>query len=302
MINNYSPIVLFAYNRPDHLTRTVNALLNNSLADKSELIIYSDAPKYPEASKNVEEVRKYIRFIKGFKNINIIEREKNYGLANSIIDGVTTCINNYGRVIVLEDDLVTSPYFLTYMNEGLNLYENDHKVASIHSFMYSTKIKLPDYFFIRGADCLGWATWKRAWDLFNPDSNFLLNEIKKKKFDRQFNFNNSYNYTGMLQSQIDGKISSWAIRWYASTFLADKYTLYPKNSFVDHIGWDGSGTNCFGYGNFNTKFSETYNSVPLLPVIDSQIGRKAIIKYFLSLKSNIFKKIKKVIKLIFKYN
>jgi hypothetical protein len=295
-INDIAPIVIFAYNRPIHIQKTLNALAANPLASESELIIFSDAPKNQETVEGVQAVRSLIKNIQGFKSVKIIERDKNFGLANSIIDGVTSIVDQYGKLIVLEDDLVTSPFFLTYMNDGLKLYENDDRVASIHSYIYPVKKELPDYFFLRGADCLGWATWKRAWDIFNPDAQFLLNEIKKRNLDKLFNFNNSYDYTGMLRAQLEGKVSSWAVRWYASAFLADKYTLYPGTSFVNHIGFDGSGTNCGDSGNYDMKFLALYKKLPLMDVCDCAKARKIVTQYFHYNKKNKWYSILKRIK------
>jgi hypothetical protein len=296
-LNKFTPIILFVYNRPEHTRQTIESLLLNIHADESILFIYSDAPKNQQSEENVQAVRSYIKTIKGFKFITIIEREKNCGLANSIIDGVTNIVNQYGKVIVLEDDMITSPYFLTYMNDGLTLFENDYRVASIHGYIYPVKKKLPNYFFLRSADCWGWATWKRAWDLFNPDGQYLLNEIKKQNMEKLFNFNGSYNYTGMLQEQINGKVSSWAIRWYASVFLANKYTLYPGSSLVRNIGLDGSGTHCGDTSNYNTDFSIIYLPISPLDVNDSTVARKIITQYFYNIgKISIVNKLIKYIK------
>ncbi|MDD4082332.1 MAG: glycosyltransferase [Sphaerochaetaceae bacterium] len=157
----FAPIVLFVYSRLDHTKRTVEALKNNLLADESNLIIFSDAPKNEKSKKAVEEVRKYIHSIKGFKSVKIIERKNNVGLANSIIDGVTKVVNKYGKIIVLEDDLVTSKYFLNFMNDSLELYKNESKVISISGYTYPVG-GLAETFFIKGTDCWGWATWKRG--------------------------------------------------------------------------------------------------------------------------------------------
>ena len=126
------------------------------------------------------------------------------------------------KVIVLEDDLVTSPHFLQYMNDGLGIYERDDRVISIHGYSYPVHGKLPETFFLRGADCLGWATWKRGWDLFEDDGQRLLNELERRNLTRSFDFDGSYPYTQMLRDQIAGSNSSWAVRWYASAFLRDK--------------------------------------------------------------------------------
>jgi GT2 family glycosyltransferase len=165
-----APIVLFTYNRPVHTKQTIDALLKNTLATDSDIIIFSDYPKTEKVVESVKQTREYLKTIKGFRSIKIIERNENFGLANNIIDGVTTVVNQYGKIIVLEDDLLTSPYFLRYMNEALMLYENEKDVVCIHGYIYPVKQKLPDTFFLRGADCWGWATWKHGWDIFNPDS------------------------------------------------------------------------------------------------------------------------------------
>jgi len=301
-MKQYAPIVLFVYNRPDHTQKTLEGLAANLLANESDLIIYSDASKNQQAIEGVNAVRSFIKHIKGFQSVTIIERDKNWGLANSIIDGVTSVVNKYGKVIVLEDDIVTSPYFLTYMNEALTIYENYEQVISIHGYIYPVKKKLPDYFFLRGADCWGWATWKRGWDIFNPNAQYLLDEIKKQKLDKLFNFYNSYDYTGMLQMQIDGKISSWAIRWYASAFLAEKFTLYPGESLIKNIGNDGSGTHCDDSNNYNTEFSKHYKSISLIDVHDSIKARHSIMKYYLNIRkksfiSQLMNKTKRILKL-----
>ncbi len=239
---NLAPIVLFVYNRPNHAKQTINALQQNNLAALSDLIIYSDAAQNELSSAKVLETRAYIKTISGFNSIKIIEREQNVGLAANVIEGVTDVVNNYGTAIILEDDLVVSPFFLQYMNDALIIYKNDEKVISIHGYVYPVKEKLPQTFFLRGADCWGWATWKRGWDLFETDGKKLLAQIKSENLEGQFNFNHSFNYVKMLKDQIAGKNSSWAVRWYASAFLKDKLTLYPGKSLVQNIGADGDGT------------------------------------------------------------
>jgi hypothetical protein len=266
-----APIVLFVYNRPFHTEQTLNALAANYLAHESALYIYADGPKdnaSAEALESIKQTRDLIKEKKWCKETVIVESKINKGLANSIIHGVTEVINKHSKAIVLEDDLVTHPFFLTYMNEYLNIYENDEQVISIHGFMYPVKkeIKLP--FFLKGADCWGWATWKRGWDLFEPDAALLLDGLLKKNLAKEFNFNNTYNYTSLLEEQIAGTIDSWAIRWYASAFLLNKLTLYPPVSLVHNIGFDGSGTHkdvieSKHSNNFNFKSFELKKIAPV---------------------------------------
>ena len=238
-----APIVIFTYNRPWHTQQTVEALLKNEYASESDLIIFSDAPKNEAAKKGVEESRSYIRNITGFKSLRIIERDRNFGLANNIIDGVTSIVNEFGRIIVLEDDLLTSPYFLKFMNEALDKYEKVEEVVSVHGYLYPVKEKLPTNFFLKHTDSLGWGTWKESWNVFNSDGAYLLSKLESRKIVGEFNFNDTYNFAKMLKDQIEGLNNSWAIRWYASTFLADKISLFPNVSLVYHNGNDLQATN-----------------------------------------------------------
>lgn len=282
---NLAPIVLFTYNRLWHTMQTVEALKKNELADQSDLFIFSDGPKNEEDEEKVKQVREYLRTIKGFKRITIIERDRNFGLANNIIDGVTNVVNEYGKIIVLEDDLVTSSGFLNYMNEGLKVYANEELVASIHAYIYPLKYpeNLPETFFIRGADCWGWATWARAWKYFEPDGKKLLYELKRRKLTKEFDFWGSYPYTRMLQDQIKGKNNSWAIRWYASCFLENMLTLYPRYSLVKNIGLDRTGAHC-GYTEvFDTSLSKNIR-ISKIDIKESVLAKKYMTQYLRSIK------------------
>ncbi len=238
-----APIILFVYNRPLHTQQTINALLKNTLSAESTLIVYSDGPKL-HANDDVKKVRDYLKSIKGFKETKIIERSENWGLAKNIIEGVTETLQEYDRTIVLEDDLVTSPYFLTYMNQALELYQDESKVASIHGYIYPTTEHLSDTFFLLGADCSGWGTWRRAWNFFEPDGKKLLKKLRDQNLCHKFDYNGSYPFTKMLKDFTNGRNNSWAVRWYASAFLENMLTLYPGKSLIQNIGMDGSGTHC----------------------------------------------------------
>ena len=294
-----APIVLFVYNRTDHTKQTVEALQKNELASESELFIYSDAAKNEEAKNKVQEVRDYIHTIDGFKKITIIEREKNWGLADSIIDGVTKIVNEYGKIIVLEDDLVTSPYFLKFMNDALTMYENELKVASIHGYIYPIE-NLPETFFIKGADCWGWATWQDRWDIFEPNGQKLLEELKSTKLENEADFNGSYEFTKMLKDQIDGKNNSWAIRWYMSAFLKDMLTLYPGQSYVQNIGFSEEATHCISAINTFDVILSSSNSSSKIDIIEDFDSRKKIETFFNSIKLTITKRLISKIKRLLK--
>lgn len=277
---NLAPIALFVYNRLDHTEQTVSALKRNFLAPDSDLFVFSDAPRNPEAIQAVLSVRDYIANITGFKSVTIIERPVNLGLANSIIDGVTSVAKQHGRVIVIEDDLITSPYFLQYMNDGLNVYEKNNDVASIHGYVYPIKENLPETFFLQGADCWGWATWNNRWTMFEVDGAQLLSKLKQNKLINRFDFNGTYSYSKMLADQVSGKNNSWAVRWYASAFLNNKYTLYPGKSLVLNIGNDGSGTHCGETDDFSSQLSNKAIRVNAITVEDNQQALLAIERFF----------------------
>ena len=262
MSSALAPIVLFVYNRPEHTRRTVEALSANRLAPQSRLIVFSDGPRNDRARVAVEEVRRYVDSIEGFASVETVKRERNQGLAASVISGVTRVVEEYGRVIVLEDDLITSPYFLDYMNEGLELYQDDKEVASVQAHMFPLKsaAALRCSFFLPFPGSWGWGVWSRSWCLFNPDAEYLLGEIRRRRLSRSFDLDRSYPYTRLLEQQVAGRVDSWAIRWYASLFLLGKKSLFPYRSFVVNIGFDGSGRHCgsFDAGAIDSTLARSY--------------------------------------------
>lgn len=277
-----APILLFVYNRPEHVKRTLAALEQNILAKESELFIYSDAARSPQDEASVAEVRKIIRTaLPFFKQVNIIERETNWGLARSIIDGVTTQINRYERVIVLEDDLIVAPYFLKFMNDALDTYQHEEKVGHIQACDFTQDTSLPDTFLIKWTGSWGWATWKRAWKYFNPDGKALLEELQRRKLTYTFDFNGKYGYTRMLRRQTEGKNNSWAIRWNASLFLNDILSLNVGKSLVQNEGFDGSGTNCGGGNLYASRLWMNPIQVHRIsPATENLQARNAYVRYY----------------------
>ena len=277
----YSPILLFVFNRPNHVRRTIAALQRNTLAAESVLYIYSDAARTPEQEESVNEVRKYIHSINEFKEIHIIERKENWGLARNIIDGVTTRVKEYGKVIVLEDDLVTAPYFLQFMNDALDIYKDEEKVGHIQGCDFTQDTSLPDTFLIKWTGSWGWATWERAWKYFNPDGKVLLEELEKRNLTYTFDFNGRYGFTRMLRRQIEGKNNSWAIRWNASLFLNDRF--------------DGSGTNCGGGGLYSSNlFMDRIEVKRIIPAIENKEARQAYVRYYARTNSFMAKAIRRI--------
>ncbi len=243
---NLAPIILFVYNRKWHTKETINALKKNHLSSKSELFIYSDGPKNKKDLDKVNEVRQYLETIQGFKKVTIIKKEKNQGLATSIISGVTEIINKYGKVIVLEDDLVTSPYFLNFMNKALDYFEDNEKVWHISG--WSIPIDLnneSDVYLYRVMNCWGWATWSKHWKYFEKNTSKLLDQFSTNDI-KLFNLDGTYNnFWKQVVLNHKNKLETWAIFWYAVIFKNNGLCLNPCKSFVRNIGFDGSGNHTF---------------------------------------------------------
>jgi hypothetical protein len=241
---NLAPIVLFVYKRPWHTRQTVEALLRNDLAAKSELIIYSDGPRAESDGENVTEVRRYVNSISGFKQVTVVERNRNLGLAKSVTTGVTDTVHRYGRIIVLEDDMVVSPHFLEYMNAALGLFEKSTRVMQISGHMFRVKFSdaVEDCFFLPYTTTVGWATWQRAWNLFDPGMKGAALLERDRRFRRAFDMEGTYPYHEMIVNQQRGKVSSWGIQWYLSVFCNTGLVLHPKRSLVRHIGFDEEAT------------------------------------------------------------
>ena len=288
-MSNLAPVALFVYNRIEHVRKTLNSLSNNLYAEKSDLYIFSDGAKTSEDISLVNSVRKYCSSINNFKSTTLVKRDKNFGLAKNLVNGISQILEKNDKIIVLEDDLLTDKFFLKFMNDSLTYFENQSDVVSIHGYIYPLEKKFLKPAFLRGADCWGWATWKRGWDLYNDDSNYLCSEIKKNNYKKKFNFNNSYNYFKLLEKTLSDKNSSWAIKWYASAFLKNKLTLYPPHSLVHNIGNDGSGTN----SSSSKIYDNILRNVPIklenIPIVEDKNLRNEFENYFFS-KNNFFKK------------
>ncbi|MDM5272403.1 glycosyltransferase [Sulfurovum sp. zt1-1] len=302
---NLAPIVLFVYNRPWHTQQTVEALQKNELAKDSELFIYSDEAKNENARENVDKVRKYIDKIEGFKKVTIIKREKNWGLADSIIDGVTKIINKYGKVIVLEDDLVTSPYFLKFMNEGLEVFQKREDIFSITGFSFSSSfMKFPKgyeediYLNIRPMSW-SWGTWKDRWQDIDWEIKGFNDFANNKNAINEFNKGGT-DLFGMLKLQMENKLDSWYIRWTYNAYLKKQYTVYPKISFVNNVGHDNSGVHCSVDTKNIYSHTELNNNSNFVLNNDITLNKKIIDSFNKGFNVKFKSKIKKYIKRLFK--
>lgn len=276
-----APILLFTYNRVGHTRDLIESLKRNREVAMSRLYIYSDGAKSAEDEAAVNEVRQYIEQIDGFAAIDIVKSETNRGLANSVIAGVTDVVNRHGNVIVLEDDLVVAPYFLQFMNDALNAYVDEERVGHIQACDFTQDPSLPPTFLIKWTGSWGWATWKRAWQLFNPDGQHLLAELEERQLTRTFDFDGNYPYTRMLRRQIAGQNNSWAIRWNATLFLNDILSLNVGRSLVNNNGFDGSGTNCGGGNLYQSNlWLEPLPVVKISPIEENLDARHAYARYY----------------------
>ena len=298
MQNNLAPICLFTYNRLGETKLTIEALQNNFLARDSNLFIFSDGPKNEDSGNKVEAVRNYIYSIGGFKNVHVLESKKNKGLANSIIDGVTKIINEYGFVIVLEDDLITSPNFLDFMNKGLQFYKDDGRIQSINGFSldlgycsdrYDTFSHMRTYSW-------GWATWGNRWnnDIFNKKAikNMITPQIL-----REFNVKCGSNMTQMLIRSLTNSNDSWYASWAFYHLIENKHSIYPYLSKIENIGYGEKATHCSTINVLKSNFDyvESRNFNFKIELDDSKKLSENFLKYF-TLKHKILFRINLIFK------
>lgn len=295
-----APILLFVYNRPQHVERGLASLLQNAEAKESELYVFSDAARKTAEEDAVSQVRKIVHGTTGFKQIHVIERTENWGLARNVIDGVSTIVNQYGRVIVLEDDLVVSPYFLQFMNEALDAYADEPRVGHIQACDFTQDTTLPATFLIQWTGSWGWATWQRAWAHFNSDGSELLRGLEERKLTKRFDFNGTYGFTRMLRRQIAGKNNSWAIRWNASLFLKGILSLNVGRSLVSNEGLDGSGTNSVsGDPYVSHLWMKPLEVKKISPIEENEDARKAFERYYghtNSFRAKVLKRLRRMCK------
>lgn len=276
-----APVIVFVYNRPDHTAQTIEALSNNHLAPESDVLFFSDASKGESDRQRVADVREFISTVPdsgAFRTVRTFEAERNRGLAGSVIAGVTRVINEAGRVIVLEDDHVTTPDFLTFMNDALVRYQSDRRVWSISG--YCPPITLPaDYaesvFFTYRGSSWGYATWKDRWDQVDwavtDYSSFRRSWTARKRLNR-----GGRDMAQMLALQMEGEIDSWAIRWCYAQSKLDALTVYPVHSLVQNIGLDGSGT----HSGYASNFSATIGRAPKKAEMCDPFVDKRVLKSF----------------------
>ena len=276
-----APIVLFAFNRPEHTRRCLESLRANPLASASELFIHVDGPKPGAAPALVEKnaaVKRVIREQPWCGRVHFIEPEVNRTMPVAMVDNVTQLVNRFGRIIVLEDDLVLAPGFLQFMNEGLDLYADCPQVWGVEGYLYPIPPLATDTCFLGFTSTWGWATWARAWAGFNPSAEGLLAQIPPAE-RRRFNLGNSYDYHGLLVKCTTGSWKYWDVRWYASVFARQGLCLYPRQSMVRNIGHDNSGMHCLPDEDFQSQLILDAVRVTRQPIVEDRTARRRIIRY-----------------------
>ena len=278
-----APILLFVYNRPLHTQKTVDALKKNDLAGNSQLFVISDGAKSEEGEKLVVQVREFVKTIDGFRSLTIINREKNFGLADSIIDGVNHAFTLDNRVIVLEDDIITAPSFLTFMNNALEFYQGDNTIFSISSYPYPINIPdsyKKDVFISYRASSWGWGTWKNRWDKVDWAVKDFDSFNKDKKAQKLFN-RAGEDSTPMLRAQMRGEIDSWAIRWSYSHYKYNAHCLFPTKPLCKNIGIDNSGTHSKKSKKFEVELSDNFDMIQLSKELEINDNIMKSMKYFM---------------------
>lgn len=277
-----APVVIFGYNRPGHLKNCLNSLKNNLESKDTEFLVFIDGPRNEEDKKKQKEIIAVIEKFQEFLSLKAEFRSENIGLAPSVIQGLNKVFEVYESAIIVEDDLVLSPFFLSYCNEGLNRYLETKEVASIHGFSYPFEKPEIKPYFLRGADCWGWATWWDRWQLFESDSNRLIEEINLLRLRKKFDLDGAFPFFKMLERQSRNEISSWAIRWHASMFIANKLTLYPNNSLVRNEGLDGTGTHATNSKPHDSVFPLKKIEFDSISISESKSARNKLKKYLKS--------------------
>ncbi len=292
--SRYAPIVIFAYKRIDHLKRAVESLLANAEAPESEVYFFSDGAKKVDDQEQIDAVRLYIESVEGFKCKHCIFRDKNYGLAANIIEGVTDIINKHGEVIVVEDDLILGRHFLEYMNSALHYYRDITRVMAISAYPNDIdRNGLEEYFFVPWFMCWGWATWKDRWELYDKDPKSIIENTSREEI-KKININGSHPvFWQQVVNNYSGKLNTWAIFFYVAICKNEGLVLYPKVNHAVNAGMDGTGENCGNYCK-DSALMKLYNEESEISKAfsnDVSISDKAVVafeKYYKRMRPGLF--------------
>jgi len=287
------PVALFVYNRPDHVRKTLEALEKNIDVEKFHIYIFSDAAKDDASVTAVKATRDLVRNFHGLHIVEIFEQERNVGLADSIVQGVSRLVHEHGSVIVLEDDLVTSPYFLTFMSEALMRYRDDRRIMHINGFSLPIGLKSSgeDVYAFRQTLSWGWATWKDRWQSFEQDAEILLKRLESRDLLKRLDMDGHFRFSSTLKANARGDIHTWAVKWFASVILEGGIALTPYCSLVQNIGHDDSGTNATLNKDFETELCREKPSVNLSEFSEQPEVTRAVIAFYKSIRPSVWRKV-----------
>ena len=291
-MTDLAPIGIPVYNRINHTKMMITSLLNNKLASDTEVYFFCDNYKSKKDQCLVDEVRSFIFSIQGFKKINIILRDKNFGLSKNTIDGVEHILKTNEKFIWLEDDIIVSKFFLDYMNEALHFYKNNKKIMSITGYAYPIKdLKFKESIALsRLMQCWSWGTWKNKWNYFKKDKNIM--SLFNKEMIHEFTFEGANpNFWKQIEWNINGKINTWAVFWYASIFLNDGLCVIPREAYAINVGHDGSGHHTQPNRYFDNILSNSKKFTFINDTKENEEYFYALKKYFISIQPSIYERL-----------
>lgn len=286
-----APVALFVYGRPEHTRRTLNALVSNRLAPETDLIVYADGPRSRGDEVRVREVEKVVQNVQGFRSVNVIQRSENFGLARNIIEGVSEVCQNYGRVVVLEDDIVTGRYFLSFMNSLLDHYEDEKRVWHVSGWNYPINSEgLGSYFFWRAMNCWGWATWADRWRHFERNPGRIVGTWDRAMI-RRFNLDGAHDFWAQITANSQGLIRTWAIFWYATIFEREGLCVNPRLSYTKNIGLDGSGEHCGKTMTMSQSMAKSMDTESFGPeLVENEVALQRIRRFYRDRRDGLLKR------------
>lgn len=299
----YAPVVLFTYKRPVHTKMVLDALSNCDLIQETDVIIYADGMKQTATQKDKEEINQTRQILldykenHNFKSLELHLSDENKGIAYSVKKGAVKELDKYGKIIIMEDDIVPQKGFVKYMNEALDKYENEDKVWGISAYAFplkNEKLVQEEIFFLPVNCSWGWATWKSRWDKVDLNVTSIFERFERNKVEREnYNFGNYYYYE-ILEVLRDKKSDVWDALFQASMFLDNGVFLYPKRSLAKNIGFDATGTHCNEEDAFFNTTQTDYVNLNTIPVTADNEGRRQVEKAFTAQfgSPTLFKRIK----------
>jgi hypothetical protein len=262
MTEENAAIALFCFNNLGRTRRTVESLQKNALVNCSDLIVFCDGPRSTAESIETSRVRDYVKSIRGFRNLKVVESETNKGLADSIVGGLNAVFSKNESCIVLEDDVEVSPVFLEYMNSALRKYQDDKRVWHVNGYNVPWSFAgCSETFCSRWMSCWGWGTWRDRWKEFRREPERLVREWRRQDI-RYMNINGTVDFWEQVLRNNSQQLKTWAIFWQATIQERKGLCISPRESFCRNFGFEGDGTNCGRWSAYD--LAELSEKMPVL--------------------------------------